>query len=932
MIVDYQDFSGEGTSVPTGGGEAFLDAGSIAAQGNQVYDVSHYSALPLNRPCDIRVEGVAPGASVVALDIFGAEDAAFESSFLQAINYAVTVDHVNVLNESLGANYYPDDGADLDLIKAANDAAVAAGTTVVVGSGDAGVTSTIGTPATDPNVISVGATTTYRIDAQDGYGGARFPDVRGWLDNNISSFSSSGFTQDGSTVSLVAPGELNWALCSTDTAQYSDCLSLAGQPAPVQQTGGTSESAPLTSGVAALVIQAYAQTHGGTDPTPAVIKQIITSTADDIGAPADEQGAGLLDAYKAVLAAESYGQTTATSASGGHQGPAAPPGTLLTSTGQINVVGAASTTEQLTETVTNNSGSPQDVNVSTRALTSYEPIKTAVVELTDTASPHVTDWQGVTDNYEPVTFSVPPSVNRLNAAIAFQGTSASLNARVRLTLVDANGDLAGYSVPQGVGNYGNIQVTNPVAGRWTAYIYSRNSAAGGTTGPILFGASVAHYTTFGSVTPPSLTLAPGQSATVTMTETTPSSPGDTSGSLLLTDERSSGGQSVADGTVPNVTTVPVTLRSLAPAGRTSFTGVLTGGNGRAVNTGQTNYYQVDVPAGRPELNATVTLADNPNNQMYAWLVDPAGNAEAFTSNILVTTDQNGNPEFTNTLGANLHVLSPAAGMWALIVVFAPQVSGMAISEPFTVDMNENAVRARAPELPDSTTKTLTGTATVNVMVHNDGTAPEAYFVDARLSTSTQYNLAALDGSGTTAPLKLSENIPFYVVPTGTTSLSVAAATSGTEPIQFDTSTFNGDPDIGSTAALTATATFSANPVTQGLWDIAPTTVGPFGATGATPEAVDTAMAATTLEFDPAVSTPLGDMWQVSVNPAVSFGALIVPPGQGGTIPVTITPSGPTGTVVTGTLYVDDMSLVDFGQFEVPNGNQVAAFPYSYTTG
>ena len=117
-----------------------------------------------------------------------------------------------------------------------------------------------------------------------------------------------------------------------------------------------------------------------------------------------------------------------------------------------------------------------------------------------------------------------------------------------------------------------------------------------------------------------------------------------------------------------------------------------------------------------------------------------------------------------------------------------------------------------------------------------------------------------------------------------------------------------------------------------MWDIAPTTVGPFGATGATPEAVDTAMAATTLEFDPAVSTPLGDMWQVSVNPAISFGALIVPPGQSGTIPVTITPSGRTGTVVTGTLYVDDMSLVDFDQFALPNGNQIAAFPYAYTTG
>jgi hypothetical protein len=933
VIVDEQDFSGEGLSVPTDGAEAFLDAGSIAAQGNEVYDVSHYSALPLNRPCLVRIEGVAPGASVVALDVFGSGDAGFTSSLLQAINYAVTVDRVNVISESLGRNLYPDDAADLDVLKAANDAAVAAGTTVVVASGDAGVTNTIGTPATDPGVISVGATTTYRLDAQIGYGGARFSGVKGWLNNNISSFSSSGFDQNGSTVTLVAPGELNWSLCSADVAMYSQCVSLAGQPTPVLESGGTSESAPLTAGAAALVIQAYAKTHGGADPSPAVIKQILASTADDIGAPADQQGAGLLDAYKAVLAAESYGQPGSVPAPVPAPHRSAPtPGTLLTSSGQINVVAAAATTEQLTETVTNNSAATQDVSFSTRTLTDYQTIRTALVELTDTASPHLTDWQGVKNNYQTVNFLVPPGANRLSTAIAFQNASATnLDARVRLTLVDARGNLAGYSVPQGDGNYGNIQVTDPVPGPWTAYIYSRESAAGGTTGPVLFGASVARYTTFGSVSPSRLTLAPGQSATLTLTETTPSSPGDTSGSLLLTDGASPGwSPGPTSMSVPNVTTVPITLRSLAAAGPTSFPGTLTGGNGRSIFTGQTDYYQVDLPAGLPELNASVTLANNPNNQMYAWLVDPAGNAEAFTSNILVSTDQNGNPVFTNELGANLHALSPAEGLWTLIVLFAPQVSGMALSEPFRVDMNENAVRGRARGLPDSPADTLTGTATVNVTVHNDGTAPEAYFVDARLSTSAFYNLAALTGSGTIAPLNESDNVPVYLVPTGTTSLEMAAATSGSELIQFDSSSPAGDPDIASTQALTATASFSANPVTQGEWSIAPTTVGPFGTTGATPEAVDTAMGATTPAFDPAVNSPLGDMWQLSLDPSLPFGALIVPPGQSGTIPVTITPSGPPGTVVSGTLYVDDVSLVLLDFFPVPNGNQVAAFPYTYT--
>ena len=247
---------------------------------------------------------MAPGASLAALVVADPDGVDYNSTFLQGIDYAVAVDHVQVLNESLGVNNYPDDAADLDLVKAADEAATAAGTTVTVSSGDAGVTNTIGTPASDPDVISAGATTTYRSYLQTGYGGAQFPGVTGWLDNDISSFSSSGFEQSGRTVDVVAPGELNWALCSTDVDMYGNCVNYAGNPAPAILFGGTSEAAPLTAGVAALVYQAYAKTHGGW-PSPAVVKQIITSTAQDINSPGDQQGAGLVDAYQAVLAAES---------------------------------------------------------------------------------------------------------------------------------------------------------------------------------------------------------------------------------------------------------------------------------------------------------------------------------------------------------------------------------------------------------------------------------------------------------------------------------------------------------------------------------------------------------------------------------------------------------------------------------------------------
>jgi hypothetical protein len=408
-IFDYQDFSGEGTAAVTGGAEAFGDASALVSQGNQVFDLSGHvnSAHPLPTGCNIRIVGVAPGASVAVMKVFGHANLAFNSEILQGVEYAILHDHVDVLSQSFGGNPVPDPGT--DPIALLDQEAVNAGVTVVVSSGDAGTTNTIGTPATVAGVISAGASTSYRLYAQTGSYGYQFGANTGWVSNEVSALSSSGDTTYGPrTIDVLAPGESGWSDCSPDTKTFTECADIyhGSHPQPIAPFGGTSQSCPFTAGVAALVIQAYRDTHGGSTPTPQRVKQIIMSTAQDLQVVADNEGAGLVDALRAVQVARSQSDSNGTPTPVGRG--------FLYSPTSISKVSAPGTASTVPVTVTNTGTLAQTLTPALRTLGPASTVAEGDLTINPTADPTFVYQTGQSvGGVHLVKFTVNPGTDRL---------------------------------------------------------------------------------------------------------------------------------------------------------------------------------------------------------------------------------------------------------------------------------------------------------------------------------------------------------------------------------------------------------------------------------------------------------------------------------------------------------------------------------------
>ena len=272
-----------------------------------------------------------------------------------------------------------------------------------------------------------------------------------------------------STVTVVAPGESGWALCTPNQSLYFSCGDNNGAPSTLELFGGTSESAPLRPRAqAALVIEAYQNTHHGVRPTPTLVRQIIASTATDLHAPADEQGAGLVNAAEGGATRGSR-CTTATARRLRWATPCSRNTTGLTGTGR------AGTSTTFKVGVTNDGTASQTVAPSLQTLNAT-PLATDAgsVTLDDSTDPTFADQIGAIDG-SALHYVRRSGRRRSPRPRASPGTpSTSRTSRARLTLFDPSGALADYSLPQGNGGFGEATVHDPAPGTWTALIWTRH--------------------------------------------------------------------------------------------------------------------------------------------------------------------------------------------------------------------------------------------------------------------------------------------------------------------------------------------------------------------------------------------------------------------------------------------------------------------------
>jgi serine protease AprX len=227
-LVRGPDLSGERDGVDRFGHGTFM-AGLIAGDGTA------------SSRGGVRHVGAAPGATVVAVKVAGADGSTTLSRLIAGIGWVVTHkhdDHIRVLNLSFGAEVNLPYLA--NPLSGAVEAAWASGITVVTSAGNDGPGS-VTSPGDDPWVVTVGASDTSGVTSTAG-------PIASWSGTeSFAQYSKPNLVAPGvSVVSLRAPGS------TIDTANPGARIGDS-----YFRGSGTSMSTALVSGAAAVLLQQH---------------------------------------------------------------------------------------------------------------------------------------------------------------------------------------------------------------------------------------------------------------------------------------------------------------------------------------------------------------------------------------------------------------------------------------------------------------------------------------------------------------------------------------------------------------------------------------------------------------------------------------------------------------------------------------------------
>ena len=228
--------------------------------------------------------GVAPGSRIVNVKVGAANGAVDVSQVIAGIDWVVQNRNeagmnIRVINLAYGTDADVDYTTD-PLTRAVENAWHNGIVVVVAGGNDGRGTHLLGNPAIDPFVIAVGAS-----EIRNG----------AW---KTPVFSSTG---DGvRNPDLVAPGTslLSLGVAGSYLADTHPDATCTGNDGLLYLRGsGTSQGAAVVSGAVAMLLE------DRPDLTPDQVKELLTSTATDLGDLENRQGSGMIDLAAALNAA-----------------------------------------------------------------------------------------------------------------------------------------------------------------------------------------------------------------------------------------------------------------------------------------------------------------------------------------------------------------------------------------------------------------------------------------------------------------------------------------------------------------------------------------------------------------------------------------------------------------------------------------------------